>query len=76
MKHRNGLSESLESYASRMGLPVCTVRATWRAQGLNLLARERQPLEYWIPYVTKSAVRILPGVSIPTSNGPCVIETE
>lgn len=77
MIYRNGLSESLEEYARRMGMSRDKVRVTWRAQGLNRLTHAPQPLEYWVALgCNKSLVRVLPGACIPTSNGRCVVEVE
>lgn len=73
MIYRNGLQESLEEYAARFGLRVDLVRTTWRAQGLNQLAAAAQPLEYWVQHgCAPHPFRVLPGVAVPTSNGPCV----
>lgn len=75
MKWRKGLSESLEEYAARFPLPPDEVRATWRAQGLNRLARKPQELTYWIQNGCDShPFRILPGVAIPTGHTVAQVE--
>lgn len=70
VKTRNNLSESLEQYAARMGLPPDRVRITWRLQGLRILDRARfhdVPWEELVPLVQNTnSPRIAPGVELPT----------
>lgn len=58
---RNGLRESLEAYASRLGLSTSVARPLWRQEGLRLL-HVSEPAD-----VRAGICAIAPGVSVPTN---------
>jgi hypothetical protein len=72
LKHRKGLSESLEQYAARFTPPVSpdVARTAWRIQGLFFLdvVPPGPSGEDLVPLVTASVPVIAPGIPCPTSN--------
>lgn len=64
---RRGLDESLEAYASRIGVSVDAARHVWRAEGVRLL-RVADDASHALALTTRGlwGARIAPGVSVPT----------
>jgi hypothetical protein len=66
---RNGLRESLEEYARRLGVKVAHARLAWRLEGLRLLGVEHAR-------AAAPGLCVVAFVPVPTNNGPTIIEEE